>query len=617
MSERQDYASTDLKRRPFHSAMVLASITVVVAFTVFLFLFAAVLLNLTGYITSTSMLSVLGVFFEGFVWATLIFVLILSTVVVSSTISLEMISRRRDIGLMKSIGAEIDVIYDHFIAQAVILLLGGLVFGVALGTLLYLLGMTWLSFALPGLEFTFEYPVLQVGLLVLLIAGSGYYAAQRPVYQVVNETPMSAINPELGTRIRRQGYLDTFGLPFRIAMKSSGRRVKGFRRTVLSLFLCITLASLLWVGGTVVETTTDAYIVRSMGSNVIAVGDSEVLATYYGACLLTGTPLDGTFDFINASYMIPEGLATEMNSLLGVVSVDSRLIEYENVVEDPAIIWNSVLGEYQQVGSNRASSALIVGLDWAATASDWYFDGNRVENNQEVWIGGRMANTMYEDPLVEGLALRGAVFSIKAVAFDVSNGGMMAIMSLDRMQELWGVSGTNLLLVQLDLYTADRIEAVEQLAAAYGLSTLLQEEVVNQNMQTVRGVWYLLQPLPIIAMVGAFLSLAEYLLVSVSQRFRDYVVMRMVGAKPRFLAETVIAEGLDVALKAGVPAILFAAILSIYLLVPEAAVPSVLFLPTAFLAMIGALVGVVVLSSLPVYAIFMGRSDLRVSEFSV
>ncbi|MHA1933843.1 MAG: FtsX-like permease family protein, partial [Candidatus Thorarchaeota archaeon] len=316
MSE-QDYASQDLKRRPFRSTLILISLTSVVATTTFLFLFSNVMLDVTSAVTSTGLSSALSVFFETFIWFTLILVLVLGGVVVSSNISLEMISRRKDIGLMKSIGTLIDTIFDHFMAQAIILLLAGLTLGIAIGTMLYFAGLFWLSMAVPGFGFTFIFPWLQLGLIVLIFLFVGYYAAQKPIYDIVRESPIAAMNPDVGMKVRRVGYLDTFG--FRLATKATGRQIKGTRRTILSLFLSFTLASVIWIGGGVVETTTDAYVVRSMGSNVVAVGNPDLLEQYYASYSLSGNPLSESFSFLNSSDIITPSVIASISDLSEVI----------------------------------------------------------------------------------------------------------------------------------------------------------------------------------------------------------------------------------------------------------------------------------------------------------
>ncbi|MFX1368346.1 MAG: FtsX-like permease family protein [Promethearchaeota archaeon] len=317
MSE-QDYASKDLKRRPFRTTLILLSMVSVVAATTFLFLFGNVLLDVTAYVTSSDTASSLGVFLETFIWATLILVLVLGVVVVSSTISMEMITRRKDIGLMKAVGTLMDTLFDHFMAQAVMLLGASVVLGLAIGTIIYLAGLFWLASTLPTLTFTLEFPVLQVVLLAAIYLIAGFFAAQKPIYDTVHESPMDALNPELGNRVRRVGYLDSFGLSFKIATKASGRAIKGSRRTLLSLFLSISLASMLWIGGGIVEATTDAYIIRSMGSDVVAIGDSDLLAQYYTAYSLTGSKLNDSFNFASESYVIPSQLITDLEDLSAV-----------------------------------------------------------------------------------------------------------------------------------------------------------------------------------------------------------------------------------------------------------------------------------------------------------
>ena len=303
MSE-QDYASRDLKRRPFRTTLVLVSLVTAVATTTFLFLFANVMLDVTNTLTSTALGSVLSVFYDTFIWGTLLLVLILGIAVIASDISLELESRRKDIGLMKSIGTLMDTIFDHFMAQAVILLLGGIVLGIATGMILYFISLAWLSFAVSGIEFTFIFPWIQIGFLAAILLFSGYFAAQKPIFDAVHEPPILSLNPEIGMKVRRVGYLDTFGLPFRIATKGTGRRIKGTKRTILTLFLSFSLASVLWIGGGIVETTMDGYVTRSMGENVVAIGNPALLDQYYEAYSLDGTPLNDSFHYLDESDII-------------------------------------------------------------------------------------------------------------------------------------------------------------------------------------------------------------------------------------------------------------------------------------------------------------------------
>ena len=129
MSEHRGFASKDLKRRPFRSALVLVSLTSVVATTTFIFLFGNALLDVSSLTLGSSLTSSLGTFFATFIWAILLLVFVLGVVVVSSTVSLEMVTRRRDIGLMKAMGTLLDTIFDYFMAQSVIVLLAGIVLG--------------------------------------------------------------------------------------------------------------------------------------------------------------------------------------------------------------------------------------------------------------------------------------------------------------------------------------------------------------------------------------------------------------------------------------------------------------------------------------------------------
>ena len=616
MSEFQSFASKDLRRRPFRTTLVFISLTSVIASTTFIFLFGNVLLDVSSITFSGATSSSLGMFFSTFVWAVLLLVFLLGAVLVSTTASLEMVTRRRDIGLMKAMGTLLDTIFDYFMAQSVIILLASIVVGVGAGTALYLLGMLWLGSAIPGIVFSNEFPIIQVGLVAFVYLIAGYFSSQKPIYDTVQESPSLALNPEVGTKVSNVGFLDSFGLPFRIAAKNVGRRAKGTRRTVIALFLSFTIASMLWVGGGIVETTSETYVIRSMGTDVIAVGNPDMLSVYYDSYSLYGTHLNSSFSYLDAADMIPAQLAEDIGSLLGVLGTEQRLLVYSDVEEGSAYVYNPVIEDYNWIGQNREGEALLIGIDWDATISDWYYEGNIVNETEQVWLGGTLAEEMFEDPLVQSLRFSGESLQVKATAFDILNGGRIALLDRSTLQDYWGVTGSNLLLIQVESYDESLISQIEALATSSGLGIYRQQPILEANLASISAIWSLLSPLAIMALISAFLGLMNYLLVSVFSRLRDYVIMRSVGAKPRFIATVMIAEGLDVGLRAGIPAVIVAALLSIYALIPEAALPSLGYLPFTLFTVFIAMLVVILLAAIPVYVFFATRNDLRVSEFS-
>jgi len=516
---------------------------------------------------------------------------------------------------MKAIGTTLDTIFDFFMAQSVILLLASVILGLTFGTLFYMIGMMWLASYIPGLQFTMDFPILQVGLLAAVYLFAGYYSSQKPIYDTVQESPSSALNPDVGTKVTKSGFMDSFGLAFRIATKNTGRRIRGTRRTMLSLFLSFTIASLLWMGGGVVETTSRSYLIRSMGSNVVAVGNSNLLDQYYDAYSPYGNPLNDSFSYLEESDMLNSSLLIELEDLLGVASVETRLLVFSEIHEGPGIIWNDLVQDYTSIGEGRDGTALLVGVDWETTISDWYYEGSRA-NITEVWIGGKLAEEMFVDPLVQTLQFGGQTLHVSALAFDTLNSGVMALMDLSVLQGYAGVSGSNLALVQLDDYDESIISEIQSIAQAYGFDIFRQDVVLQENIDAVHAIWILLNPLALMALVSAFLGLLNYLLVSVFGRLRDYVIMKSIGAKPSFIARVMIAEGLGMGVRSGIPALLVAALLSIYTLIPEAAVPTLAYLPISIITIFLSMIAVILLASIPVYIFFTSRNDLRISEFS-
>ena len=616
MSEFESYASKDLKRRPFRSSLVLISLTCIIASTTFIFLFGNVLLDVSTISSEGALTSSMGMFFSTFVWSVLLLVFCLGIVVVSATISLEMVTRRRDIGLMKAVGTTLDSIFDFFMAQSVIILLASIVLGIVFGTVLYLLGMIWLGSIFTGLHHTDSFPILQIGVLAVVYLIAGYFSAQKPIYDTVQESPSLALNPEVGTKVTKSGFLDSFGLSFRIAAKGTGRRIRGTRRTVISLFLSFTIASLLWIGGGIVETTSQSYMMRSMGTNVVAIGNPALLDRYYDAYTLYGTALNDSFSFLDSANMINDSMMLELEDVLDTAHIETRLVVFSDVQEGFAYVWNDLIENYETIGEGRTGSTALIGVDWENTISDWYYEGSQINGSQQAWIGGALAENLFVDPLIQSLRVQGGSLDIQALVFDTFNGGNLAILDINDLRSYFGVTGSNIVLIQLESYDSTTINQIQTIAQSFGMSVYRQEGVLHQNYQAIHAIWVLLNPLAIMALVSAFLGLMNYLLVSVFGRLRDYVIMKSIGAKPSFIAKVMIAEGLDVGVRAGIPALLVGTLLSIYSLIPDAAVPTLAYIPGIVVVIFLAIILVILLASVPVYVFFNSRTDLRVSEFS-
>jgi hypothetical protein len=357
-----------------------------------------------------------------------------------------------------------------------------------------------------------------------------------------------------------------------------------------------------------------------MGTDIVAIGSPGLLSQYYDAYSLYGAPLNETFDFVGSENILPQQLLGNLSEILGVRQVESRFVIHSDVRTQGVPVYNPVIEDYVLVGEDRDGSALLVGVDWDETISDWYYEGDTVNGTAQVWVGGTLAEQMFEDPLIQTLYVSTVSteepLDIRARAFDILNGGMVAFMDRTSLQDHWGAAGPNLALVQIDEYDEAVISQVEQLADSYGFDIYRQQELLTENLSSIRAVWSLLNPLVIMALLSAFLGLMNYLLVSVFGRLRDYVIMRSIGAKPSFIATTMIAEGLDVGIKAALPALAASAILSIYFLIPEAAVSSIAFLPLSLVSVFFAILVVIVIAAIPVYLFFSNRSDLRVSEFA-
>ncbi|MBO0887881.1 hypothetical protein J2P12_02140, partial [Candidatus Bathyarchaeota archaeon] len=139
------------------------------------------------------------------------------------------------------------------------------------------------------------------------------------------------------------------------------------------------------------------------------------------------------------------------------------------------------------------------------------------------------------------------------------------------VQSALHANGYNLLLIQTD-DSPGAAAAIRSLAASNGLVVGSMAELLNANLDFLNNTWSFFFILPVMTLVLTCGILLSYLTTNFSRRFNDYLVLRVLGAKAWFSLRLLLWEGWGLLAVSMVIAIPLAWLVSIFFLLPEAAI---------------------------------------------
>ncbi len=602
------FPAKDMTRRPIQFVITIFGIASAVATTVFFLLYSLTIgAHLVGLFTigyNASLYNILS----NFLTIVIIMSFILGAVLLSSITSSFMMNRSRDIGLLKSIGALVDFIYDHFMVQVLILALIGGILGVIFGISIF-----YINSLFYGQIVYSDFPALiAIGTIVIFLI-LAYYFGQRPVFDAINTPPVISMRPDLTTPTN--DAFEKLGHTFKIASRMLHYRKNAYRRVFVATVVTVSLITVLVVGGNVTKNTTSSYVMNAMGTNVVLVGAEPIVSSYWQASNISY--VDGNYssiDWTASSSLISEQVISDIASINGVSFIDRRVISYERVEEIAHPYWDTYYNKYMLIGDHHVKYAFVIGFNPSLTVANWYIDGKSIPNTKAVvaMVGTGIAE-MFEDYTVEHLQARSANFEMCGVVFDVIHGSNVVYTHYDEWSSVLGINSPNLLLVKLKYYSQDVIQQIQQVAQNNGFVIKDLNQLVKFNLDYLDRIWSFLTPLEFMAMLIAVISLSSFTLASLSNSFRDLSIIWSIGGNSKKIAKISLAQGLILTLDSGLPGIGVGFLVSIFLLIPN----SVISLGDLILAgsLIVMLFIVSVVIAIPTYMLFKKMKRISVNEY--
>jgi len=605
MSEAS-FSFKDLLRRKFQTGLIMVSLTCSVASTLFLLLFS----ERIGFgITATAENALtpgLSVVFSQFTLFVGVLIFTVGAVVISFIVFLMMAQRTRDFGLIKAAGCPNGLVFSYFLTELLTVTAVCCILGVALG-----FAADTLVANLSGFQVYQKPPNLWFAVLVFVV----YFVLAlvfgiKPILDAARLSPLKALSPmqyfglDSGSGHKA---LSRSGLTFRIATRSLVRRKSTTVRVVLLLSIVFVLLTVSVAGGIIANDTTRDWVEKAAGKGTIVIAQERMAAQY--KLLLSkfiGASETGEFDYTDDALSISDAVLQHLDTLQGIAAVDARLVLKEHIYEVSNFTVDPETLATIPIGDHREGDVLIVGVDPEKVTGSWFMKGRFLTTGDhlEAVVGDSLAQTMFEQPLVQSLRGRNQTFSVVGVCFDPVDNGKIVYVPIETLRNITGVTEPNIVFVQLDP-SVDRTAVLAQIKNAVKsvnseLTAFELDEVTAQNVAFLASAWSTVMLLPLFTLASAALCLMAHIMLAVDEQRQEFAVLRAVGAKPKTVTAILAVQSLIVLLSSCAIGISLGVIITLMILVPQPVVTGFTVLEVSGW-LLAALAGMFLLSLYPAF----------------
>lgn len=608
-----DFALKDLYRKRQSNYPFLIIIILIVAFTEF-FIYFTSSIGLNIFI-QPSFLNIY--YFSGGISLTykqfnnLIQILLISltigiVVAVSTTL---IISKKKDIAIMKSLGTLPRKLYSFYLLEVYILFFIGFLLGLILGLIIFgIFALIMIFFNFPILiQIDFFYtPFIFFSCIIGIFFVSGYairkIGKQKTIQTFSKDIPY---NYNAGKTLKYiPKWLTSIGFNIKIAVVNTIRKKGEFQRYLILFSIIGILIFTLGLGTIVLNISSREWINKSQSENIVIIGHEDVVYNYSLMYRMFSDPtllIDETnINFTESQYFFNLSDINTLNSVEEIEEIDERIINFYDVKELTGTHITED-GKYITVGKDREGNIPIIGVNPKNIIQNFEIEGRFFTEEDafdNMTIGDGLAHNFFEFPLVQRLELTGLgkTFHIAGVIIDSFYSGWGGYISINESRKTLNLVNdeVNLIMLKLSPGTYQGInETLENVTNTIGenFTYLRLDQIFRENLTFVS--FLSIYPILLIIVIStiAILSLYNYQKSAIMEKAQDFLIMRAIGSKTRSLKKILFMESIFVLfpsllLSLGIGMMVSSLFLFEQVYLPPLYVPFIFFIFLCFLFMI-------------------------------
>ncbi len=595
-----DFALKDFYRKKNQTIPYLLVITFVIAITEFLIYFTSSfglnyfiqpLFSNTYYFSGS-----INTVYKQFNTLIQVLFMILAVFIVITITTTYIINKKKDIGIMKALGTLPRRLYSFYLLEVYIIFFIGFFLGLIGGLISF--GIFSLIMNSFFISINFQIDVIFTTILFVSCFFGIYLITGYTLRKIGKEKLMKTFAKDIPynyNALRKLQFipkwLSSLGTNIKISIINTLRRKGEFRRYLIVFSLISLIIFTLGLGTIVLKTSSEEWVHRSQGENIVIFGHQEVINNYSLMYNMFSDPeiLIDTNDinFIDSKYLFNLSVVNEIKNFDGVEEFDERLISFYEVQEQPGLHYFADIEGFRQVGQNREDAIPIMGVNPENIIQNFEMEGNFFTNEDSfdnITIGDGLAYNLFEYALDQSLELSsyGPSFHISGVVIDSFYSGWVAYMGLNESRLILNLMNDEINLLVLKLRPGSYEEVKNELnnislTIGDNFTHLKLDDVFGKNLSFISNLSLYPMFLIIVIAILAVLSIYNYQKGGIIEKARDFLIMRAVGAKNKSLKRILFFESLFVI----VPSLLIS--LSIGMILNSALIFGRVYLPPLYI----------------------------------
>ena len=541
-------------------------IVLVIAFTVFL-------INFTSSIGFNSFIAYdyenlfffsggISIIFTDFTMVVLILMVILAFVVIIIVTSTLIITKKRDIAIMKALGSIPQKLYGFYLTEVYVVFFIGFVLGAIIGFISYVI-FFFIASSL-GVLATFQVDVIYTPILFISCFVGVYLfpgvvlrklGTQNTIKLFSRDIPSNYDASKKLTTIPK--WLSLIGYNVKISVLNTLRRRGEFKRYLIVFTTISVIIFTLALGSTVLQNSSQEWIKKAQGTNIIAIGHKDVLQNYALMYGMFSNPdilvTQNDIDFLNPDYLFNLSKVGELTNYAEIEKIDQRLLNFFNVTELDGYHF-LVDGGYIVAGQDRKAIIPIIGFNASEIIQDFEIEGEYIEgiDNINMMIGDGLGYNLFDYPLDQSMRIEelgtGHPFHISGVVIDSFYSGFAGYVDLEVMQGDLNFSSNEINLLLLKVQSSEYSNIIGDIELIIQGNLGENFSFVNLNQTFENNYSFLeiitLYPLLIIIMMAviSIFTLYNYQKGNIMEKAKDFLIMRAVGAKNKSIKKILFLE---------------------------------------------------------------------------
>ncbi len=563
-----DFAVKDLYRKKKSNFPFLIIIILIVTITEFIIYFTSSLgLNIfiqPSFLNPYYFSSGISLAYKQFNSLIQILLIVLTIGIVVGVSTTLIISKKKDIAIMKSLGTLPRKLYSFYLFEVYILFFIGFILGLILGLVIFgIFALLMFFFNFPIIiQIDFFYtPFIFFSCIIGIFFVSGY-AIRRIGKQKINQTFSKDIpyNYNAGKPLKLvPKWLTSFGFNIKIAVVNTIRKKGEFKRYLILFSIIGLLIFTLGLGTIILNFSSQEWINKSQNENIVIIGHEDVVYNYSLMYKMFSDPSllvdEASINFTDSQYLFNLSDVQILDNHDEIEKIDERIISFYDV-EELTGTYIAEDGSYITVGQDREDNIPIIGVNPKNIIQNFEIEGSFFTEEDAYFnmtIADGLAQNFFDVPLFQRLEITGfgKVFHIAGVVIDSFYSGWGGYISINESRNLLNMVNdeVNLIMLKLNPGTFEGIrETLDNVTNSIGekFTYLRLDQVFQANLNFVSSLS--IYPIILIMLIStiAILSLYNYQKSGILEKAQDFLIMRAIGSKTRSLKKILFLESVFV-----------------------------------------------------------------------